>query len=607
MLRHSLAAFREIWFCDFEFTPVKGGRSKLICMVAREWRSGRELRLDRNQLHALEKAPFSVGRDCLFVAYAATAELTCFLALGWCLPEHVLDLFVEYRAHSNILSAGGRAQAGLLTALRHFGLNTIDDEHKKAMQELAIGGGPFTEDQMRALIDYCAQDVDALARLFGAMSGTIDLPRALLRGRYVATSARMEDRGIPIDVDMLDRLKRHWLEIKRRLIDWLNPECKVFDKGVFKQQLFESYLQRNGLADFWPRTPHGLASHDKDELRDMAMAHPRVAELCTLLHILGQMREIDVSVGDDGRSRSSLWPFGALTSRNAPRGSVFGLAAFMRSLITPSTGMALAYLDFEQQEWAIAASLSRDRAMSAAYVSGDPYLQFAVQSGAAPRDATKVTHGATREQFKQAALAVQYSQQAEGLARRLACPKAKARHLLELHRHTYAAFWQWSDAYVDDAFIHGRVQTVFGWPMRVDETGNDRSVRNFAMQAHGAEMLRIACIFGEERGVRLLMPVHDAVLIEAPDAEIGEASRVMAQAMEDASEIVLDDPVLRVRAEITPPIRSGERYRDKRGVVMWAKVQRALTEIEASAGAPSMLHARSPAPSLSSSQGSQHE
>jgi hypothetical protein len=39
------------------------------------------------------------------------------------------------------------------------------------------------------------------------------------------------------------------------------------------------------------------------------------------------------------------------------------------------------------------------------------------------------------------------------------------------------------------------------------------------MQGNGAEMLRVACILGTERGVRINAPVHDALLAEAPEAQ----------------------------------------------------------------------------------------
>ena len=76
----------------------------------------------------------------------------------------------------------------------------------------------------------------------------------------------------------------------------------------------------------------------------------------------------------------------------------------------------MAYVDWEQQEFAIAAALSVDRAMSAAYTSGDPYLAFAKQAGAVPPDATKASHKQQRDQFKVCALAVQYGMAERSLA-----------------------------------------------------------------------------------------------------------------------------------------------------------------------------------------------
>ena len=61
----------------------------------------------------------------------------------------------------------------------------------------------------------------------------------------------------------------------------------------------------------------------------------------------------------------------------------------MRGLIKPPPGYGVAYVDWKQQEFGIAAALSRDTAMQAAYQSGDPYLAFAKQAGAVPEHATK--------------------------------------------------------------------------------------------------------------------------------------------------------------------------------------------------------------------------
>src|SRR5215210_5707630 len=102
---------------------------------------------------------------------------------------------------------------------------------------------------------------------------------------------------------------------------------------------------------------------------------------------------------------------------------------------------------------------------------------------------------------------------ADALALRIGQPPIRARELLRLHRETYRIFWRWSDAAVDYAILTGSLHSVFGWHVRVPEAANTRSLRNFPMQANGAEMLRLACSLAIERGIEVCAPVHDAVLI----------------------------------------------------------------------------------------------
>ena len=105
-----------------------------------------------------------------------------------------------------------------------------------------------------------------------------------------------------------------------------------------------------------------------------------------------------------------LSAFRARTGRNQPSNTkfIFGPSVWLRGLIQPPPGYGIAYIDWAQQEFGIAAALSGDPLMMEAYCSGDPYLAFAKQAGAAPPDATKATHKAIRDQFKSTVLAVQY-------------------------------------------------------------------------------------------------------------------------------------------------------------------------------------------------------
>ena len=198
--------------------------------MAWELGSGRKLRLWRDDFGATP--PYSTGSDSLFVAYFATAEIGCHLALGWPVPERVLDLYVEFRNHTNGLPT--ISGAGLLGALAHYGLDGIGGAEKDEMRDLVLRGGPWSGDERLAVLDYCESDVAALARLLPAMLPKIDLPRALLRGRYMTAVARMEYNGVPIDLPTLKLLQQNWTNIQDELIADIDANYGVFDGRTFK-------------------------------------------------------------------------------------------------------------------------------------------------------------------------------------------------------------------------------------------------------------------------------------------------------------------------------------------------------------------------------------
>ncbi len=711
MNAYTLAAYREIWLADFEFGCGDGERPQPRCMVARELRTGKLLRLWADELAALPEPPFAIDARSLFVAYYARAELGCFIALGWPMPARILDLCADFKCITSGLAVpSGRS---LLGALVYHGLDGIDAADKQAMQELALRGGEYTEAERLALVDYCQTDVDALAKLLPAMlrRNEIDLPRALLRGRYMAAAARMEWAGVPIDDQKtLGRLRRHWPAIKSRLVaavdrgygvyvpngvrriepgtapgdailrtagEWeidpyalaeavdyvaeqerqtdrehaqavaaarkatgltpariaswersgrdsstwpaLDVQARTLagelpalgigigfeqdsvaddtdyagrlwdllreeisrqrpkhDAGIlrraaelvavgnadrystprpmtFSAERFAAWLIRAGIP--WPRLPSGALALDDDTFRQMAKAYPDVSALRELRHTLGELRLESLAVGDDDRNRCLLSAFASRTGRNQPSNAkfIFGPSVWLRGLIKPAAGMAVAYVDYEQQEFGIAAALSGDKAMIDAYTSGDPYLTFAKQAGAVPSDATKASHKAEREQFKVCSLAVQYGMGERSLAIAIGKSEAHARELLRLHRQTYPTFWRWSEAAVNHAMLHGWLQTVFGWRVHVGPEANPRSLANFPMQANGAEMLRLACCLATERGIAVCAPVHDALLVEARADGIERAVDDCQAAMREASEIVLSGFALRTeRSSATP-------------------------------------------------------
>ncbi len=117
------------------------------------------------------------------------------------------------------------------------------------------------------------------------------------------------------------------------------------------------------------------------------------------------------------------------------------------------------------------------------------------------------------------------------------------------------------------------LHTAFGWTVRIGSDANPRSLRNFPCQANGAEMLRLASCLALERGVSIVAPIHDAMLVEGLEWEIEDAVAETREAMAEASAIILDGFRLRSDAKI---VRWPDSYMDDRGREFWGRVMELL-------------------------------
>jgi DNA polymerase I len=588
--------FEEIWLHDFEFVPQPGERPDVVCLAANELRSGRTLRLWRDELG--EIPPYRTDDGVLFVNFIANAECACHLALGWPLPANVIDLSPTFRNLTN-----GRCTPegkGLLGALRYFGLDTISTKHKDAMQKRVMRGWPFTPEEREQILKYCGSDVDALARLLPFLLNDSDLNIALYHGEFAAVSALMEHYGVPIDMEIFPQLadENTWGAVRDVMVPAIDAKYGVYVRGEngewsFNIKLFDAYCVREEIA--WPRLESGALNMKRKTFEDMSKGRPQLEDLRQLRHTRDKMRKIKLAVGADGRNRTVLWPFKAKTSRTQPKASqwIFSPAVWLRSLIKPRPGMAVAYIDYSSMEFLIAAVLSDGHcgptnAMLDVYLSGDPYLAFAKRVGAVPSTATKKSHAEVRDKYKVMLLATQYGMSAETLAGRLGVSSFEAHEMLNQHRELFAQYWKWSDDWVAHSLQTGVMRTAFGWEYRigiVEPTVNARSIRNWPVQATGADILRIACILAARHGIRILAPVHDAVLIEAPLEHIEADVALMQEIMRRASRIVLNNDAngtheLRTDAKI---IRHPARYADKRGEDIWAYVLKHLADYQQAA------------------------
>ena len=125
-------------------------------MVAREIISDTLISMWADQLMASKEPPFNIGNDSLFVAFFASAEISCFHKLGWPSPENVLDLYAESRRLWNPPpdDTGGRS---LIDVARRLSLDPPPDAFKEEMRALAIRGGLYNDTEKETLLSYCRE------------------------------------------------------------------------------------------------------------------------------------------------------------------------------------------------------------------------------------------------------------------------------------------------------------------------------------------------------------------------------------------------------------------------------------------------------------------
>jgi hypothetical protein len=570
--------FGEIWIIDSEYYPgrglANGGREgdavTPLCFAAREMRSGRRVRLWQDEFGRFP--PYRLDAEALIVGYMISAEFGCHIALGWGQPARALDPYVEFRhcVNDGAAKSADRDKGffSLAGALQYFCEDGIDTAHKTDMRARILQGPPFTAEERAAILDYCEDDVDALARLLKHIVPTIrSLPHALARADFMWAIAQQERRGVPID-PFLHRLRERWDAMQVDLVTEMDPfgVYEIVDgKPHWRKEHFANYVRRNHMS--WPTYPDGSLDERDQTFREMEGKYPHIGPLRELRYSLSKLRLNDLSVGNDGRNRTLLGPYGSKTGRNQPSNAkyIFGPAKWLRFLITPPPGRVLIHRDYAQQEPQIAAVLSGDTALLEAGLTGDVYLGIAKQLGLAPPDATAQTHKALRTMFKTVVLGIQYGLGPHSLALRTGLSLFEAGEILARLRARFRVFESYAQRVADHAGLRLEISTPYGWIMQCPPGINPRTVRNFPIQSTGAEILHVASVLAERRGIAILAPIHDAFLAEADADCAEEVSAALDRVMRDASRIVLRGYELRTDCQI---VGAGERYFDDRGLAM---------------------------------------
>ena len=543
--------------------------------------------------------------------------------------------------------------AGLTAAVGQCFGEFLDTAHKRAMRDLILSAPDFTDVERREVMAYCSSDIVYLPDLFFELSRRLaralhgqlsaeEIRRAqLLRGGFVASIAKMEAEGFPLRVEAVRNLRRNFeaardtiirdlvenhfpffLRVKRRASDLLGA-------WVDKESQFRAFLDSRGLLSKWPRTVDEdtgkptatLSREDKvlaeydgvPELRAYRQARKLIRQLQWFREPdeMKRRKEGDFfdTVGADDRQRAFLGPFGTQTGRNAPKASRFipAMSSWLRVLIEPPPGWVVYGIDWASQEFAIAAVMSRDANMMAAYQSGDPYLYFAIRAGAVSevdgeawkweKKARKSSHEVTtperdelfhrvtelRNLFKSTTLGLQYGMGKEKLAVKLTVDTGRrvtvdeADRLIQLHRRVYPTYWAWLEK-VSNHYERKGVLTLWdGWALLGDNE-NFLSVRNFPVQGTGSVTMREAVRRGHREGLRILTPLHDAIYGICREDEAEEHPATLGRCMDEAVSAVLGDR-LKIRQDLGIH-RHGEPWVEEKGEKFYKLLGKYLEPME---------------------------
>lgn len=577
---------------DFEFFNSNEETMKVIaCVISYEKGSFSYNLLDKDQIWAFyEEMKYIKREELTLVAYAAIAEARALISLGIDpLQYKWIDLYVEFimlcnsnnrYAYGNYLGSDGTIRFSkpanpylseeereednddhtetpknlINCAYKMLGLR-LDAEQKEAMRDLILSKDLVKiQENMEEILEYCKSDTIHLRSIYLAIQrayekeGLCDFyDDQLSRGRYAASVAKSETLGMPINIELLNKvieqtpniLKLHE-ESVNGYFNFFIPETqrppKTFKNGKIHEYkptpahkdmgAYQSYVKTLNLSNL-PITKTGKFKSDKDTLEEWGY--------WAGLEALWKYNKTESSLkwfnkenkngffdrfGSDSNIRPYYGIFGTQTGRNAAKAKTFPLAmsSWLRAIIKPKKGEYIIGADFSQQEVYVAAILSGDDNLLQAYNSGDVYLAFAKQSGLVPEDATKTSHKLERMLCKATVLGLQFGMGHAKLKTKLKLDSGqevsdeKTQELINAHKTTYSRYWRWVQEITQTYKAGIPLSTSDGWVLFCDNPVIP-SVRNFLVQATAASITRLAVVMCWERGLKVMCSLHDAVYV----------------------------------------------------------------------------------------------
>ncbi len=466
------------------------------------------------------------------------------------------DLVIDTQIAAYLLDpAEGRYELSELLT-RFTGLSIADAGPPAGQLDLAGGADDRVDAAAVAAlaVDRLVEPLREAMTTKGLLALHDDLEVPLVR-----VLARMEHRGIGVDPDVLQRIRDELTEAtltaRNRVVELAGHEFNVNSTKQLREVLFDEL----GL------TPHKKTktgySTDAQTLEKMRDEHPIVDALL-------EFREVEklrstygegllAEVQADHRIRATFNQTVARTGRlssdqpnlhNIPvrseRGRVF------RTAFVAAPGHRLLIADYDQIELRCIAHLAEDPGLIEAFDAGDD-IHTATAARIFDIDPAQV-HVEERSKAKMVSYGLAYGMEAYGLAQRLAIPVGEAAIILENYFAAFPKVKDYMEVTVAEARDRGYTETLFGRRRQIPELSSDnrqirqageRQAMNAGIQGLAADIFKVALVRLDAAledaafESRIVLQVHDEIIVEAPESEIDQVSGLMEEVMANAFDL----------------------------------------------------------------------
>jgi len=454
-------------------------------------------------------------------------------------------------------------------AMRHLGLKTI------SFEEVAGKGAKqvtFNQVTVEVAAEYAAEDADITLQLHQAMypqiaaDSKLDYIYRQIEMPSLSALFTIERNGVLIDRDMLNTQSN---EIGLKLLALENKAFELAGQPfnlASPKQLQEILFGKLGIKPL-KKTPSGTPSTDEDVLQELALDHPLPK---VLLEYRG-LAKLKSTYTDKlprminpttGRVHTRYNQAVAITGRlassdpnlqNIPVRSAEG-RRIREAFIAPA-GSVIISADYSQIELRIMAHLSQDAGLLQAFAAGEDIHR------ATAAEIFGVDHAAVDNEQRRYAKVINfgliYGMSAFGLAQNLNIERSAAQSYIERYFARYPGVREYMQNTREAAKNQGYVETYFGrrlWVPEINSTngmrraGAERAAINAPMQGTAADLIKLAMIAvanwikDDKLQSKLIMQVHDELVLEVPETEVELVKIRLPQLMQQVAK--LDVPLL---------------------------------------------------------------